>query len=194
MSSNASNSNDAAPVEAAGTAPGGNWFSVNLDHVLLRVDVRLERTKYKDRVIIRPALISNWITVFSVMRHGRVSGWSAALITAVAEFPFYHFLEGFPTTGKLPALLHPLRPYADPSISKLIDVELLAGTPMAEHSRDIFAHRDPFPFWEAARLGDIRSVGDHAVVVIQLRCPIVITDALHAVGRCRAPDRSGGGT
>eukprot|EP00959_Pyramimonas_sp_CCMP1952_P227577 4758633-Pyramimonas_sp.AAC.1 len=74
------------------------------------------------------------------MRHGRFSGWSVALITAFAEFPFHLFLEGFPTAGKFPAMLYPLRPYADPSIGGLIDVEMLAVIRMAEHSRDIFTH------------------------------------------------------
>eukprot|EP00959_Pyramimonas_sp_CCMP1952_P363940 7620919-Pyramimonas_sp.AAC.1 len=48
-SSNASNSNDAAPIEAAGIAPGRDWFGADLDPVLPRADVRLKRAKDKDR-------------------------------------------------------------------------------------------------------------------------------------------------
>eukprot|EP00959_Pyramimonas_sp_CCMP1952_P230315 4815197-Pyramimonas_sp.AAC.1 len=49
VSSNASNSNNAAPIEATGITPGRDWFGVDLDPVLLRVDVRLKRAKDEDR-------------------------------------------------------------------------------------------------------------------------------------------------
>eukprot|EP00959_Pyramimonas_sp_CCMP1952_P403876 8463026-Pyramimonas_sp.AAC.1 len=131
VSSNTSNSNDAAPIEAARIAPGRDWFGVDLDPVLLWVDVRLTRAKDKDRVVIGPARVSGWATVFKVMCHGHLSGWSVALTTTIFEFPLGHFLEGFPAAGNRPGLLRLHRPNVAPSVSKLVDVELLVGVRMA---------------------------------------------------------------